>query len=168
MSGMTGAGGATETLLNMIELFADPKAAKARVLELQEAAKKAQASIDDATARERNSQLAEQRAQGQRADLSAAIAVHNQNVARFEATRDQTNVALGQRETAVKELEKKLEETSKSLRAELAQKGKELTDRESAVARRERDAEVRAAELQRREDRLSRRDRAIEQAIAAS
>src|SRR6516225_5226638 len=107
MSGMTGAGGATETLLNMIELFADPKAAKARVLELQEAAKKAQASIDDATARERNSQLAEQRAQGQRADLSAAIAVHNQNVARFEATRDQTNVALGQRETAVKELEKK-------------------------------------------------------------
>jgi hypothetical protein len=167
MSGMTGAGGATETLLNMIELFADPKAAKARVLELQEAAKKAQASIDDATARERNSQLAEQRAQQQRVELSAAIGVHNQALARFAAERDQTNVALAQRETAVKELEKKLDETSKTTRAELAQKAKELTERENAVARRETGALARETELQRREDRLIRRDRAIEQAIAA-
>jgi chromosome segregation ATPase len=167
MSGVTGMGGATETLLNMIELFADPKAAKARVLELQEATKKAQASIDDASQREHNAHVAEQRAQAQRADLSAAIGVHNQSVARFEATRDQTNVALAQRENAVKELEKKFEETSKSVRAEFAQKSKDLTDRETAVARRERDAEARAAELQRREDRLTRRDRAIEQAIAA-
>ena len=166
MSGMTGAGGATETLLAMIELFADPKAAKARVVELQEAAKKAEATIADAAARERNAHSSEHAARVQRDELTAAIAVHNADVARFVAQRDQTNAELTARQGLIKQRETELDAAQKTLTAEFADKAKQLQDRGDAVARRETDAATRDADLQRRQEQLERRERALQRAFA--
>lgn len=166
MSGMTGAGGATETLLAMIELFADPKAAKARVVELQEAAKKAEATIADAAARERNAHSSEHAARVQRDELTAAIAVHNADVARFVAQRDQTNAALTAREGAIVTRERELEELAKTVRSEAAMKTKELQGREAAVTQRENNAEGRDTDLQRREEHINRRESALQRAFA--
>lgn len=166
MSGISGAGGATETLLNMINFFADPKAAREKVEALQKAAGDAEARVADATQRERNAQVAEQAARRQRDEATAMIVNHDRDKAQFEQHKNETNAALLNREGAVASRERAVDELEQRLRAEYGTKMQGVSERESAVARRERDAETRDAELQRREDSLQRRERAVQRAFA--
>ena len=166
MSGITGAGGPTDTLISLINLMADPDAAKTRLAELKKAEDAAREAHEAAVERQRAAQKIEPQLQNTRKKFDADIAAYEKDKAAFYAHQQEVNTAADARETRLKTAEDNLTERNRSFEADQRSRAVALSDRETVMEKRERDITVRERSLHELELQLTRKDRALRAAMA--
>jgi RecA-family ATPase len=166
MSGITGAGAPTDTLISLINLMADPDAAKTRLAELKKAEDKANAAHQAAVERERAVSTLEVQLQNLRKKFDADVAAYEKDKAAFHAHQQEVNTAAVTRETTLKTAEDNLAERTRIFEADQRTRAVALSDRETVMEKRERDITTRERSLHELEAQVTRKDRALRAAMA--
>jgi hypothetical protein len=166
MSGITGAGGPTDTLISLINLMADPDAVKTRLEELKKAEDKARAAHEAAVERERAVAAHETQLQNLRKKFDADVAAYEKDKAAFIAHQREIDVAAANREKALQAAETEINERARSEESIQRDRANALRDREEVMTKREREAGVREHRLDELEAQLTRKDRALRAAMA--
>jgi len=102
MSGITGAGAPTDTLISLINLMADPDAAKTRLAELKKAEDKANAAHQAAVERERAVSTLEVQLQNLRKKFDADVAAYEKDKATFHAHQHELEAQVTRKDRALR------------------------------------------------------------------
>jgi len=166
MSSITGAGGPTDTLISLINLMADPAAAKTRLDELKKAEDKAKAAHEAAVERDRAATTRETQLQDLRKKFDADVAAYENDKAAFHAHQQEINTAAASREKTLQAAEAEFNARNHAVESNQRDRANSLHDREEAITKREREAAVRERSLKELEEQLTRKDRALRAAMA--
>jgi hypothetical protein len=166
MSGITGAGAPTDTLISLINLMADPDAAKTRLAELKMAEDNAKAAHQALVERERAVTALETQLKNLRSKFDADVVAYENDKAQFKTHQQETNAAATARDAALKTEQAEFAERSQFLERDYQTRLLTLRDREVVMQKRERDADTRERSLNELEAQLTRKDRALRAAMA--